>query len=94
MAPESLRDGVFTSQCDVWSFGVVLWEMATLASQPYQGLSNEQVLNYVMSGGVMERPEGCPDRLYALMESCWRFNEKHRPTFIDIIEDLLPDVKH
>lgn len=47
MAPESLKDGVFTSSSDVWSYGVVLWEMATLASQPYQGLSNDQVLRYV-----------------------------------------------
>merc|ERR1712071_421411 len=92
MAPESLRDGVFTSQCDVWSFGVVLWEMATLASQPYQGLSNEQVLKYVMDGGVMERPERCPDRLYDLMKTCWYYQAKHRPTFLDIIADLLPDV--
>lgn len=45
MAPECLRDGVFTSSSDVWSYGVVLWEMVTLASQPYQGLANEQV-NY------------------------------------------------
>ncbi|XP_046460767.1 insulin-like peptide receptor isoform X3 [Daphnia pulex] len=92
MAPESLRDGVYTSQCDVWSFGVVLWEMATLASQPYQGLTNEQVLKYVIDGGVMERPEGCPDRLYNLMESCWQYVAKRRPTFIDLIENLLPDV--
>lgn len=92
MAPESLRDGVFTSQCDVWSFGVVLWEMATLASQPYQGLANEEVLKYVMEGGVMERPENCPDRLYNLMASCWHYQAKLRPTFLDIIEDLYPDV--
>lgn len=43
MAPESLKDGVFTIFSDVWSYGVVLWEMVTLASQPYQGLSNDQV---------------------------------------------------
>lgn len=92
MAPESLQDGVYTSQSDVWSFGVVLWEMVTLASQPYQGLSNEQVLKYVIDGGVMERPDGCPDRLYALMESCWQNIARRRPTFIEIIENLLPDV--
>lgn len=43
MAPESLKDGVFSSYSDVWSYGVVLWEMVTFASQPYQGLSNDQV---------------------------------------------------
>lgn len=43
MAPESLKDGVFSSFSDVWSYGVVLWEMVTFASQPYQGLSNDQV---------------------------------------------------
>lgn len=45
------------------SYGVVLWEMATLASQPYQGLSNEQVLKYVIDGGIMEKPEDCLDKL-------------------------------
>jgi serine/threonine protein kinase len=64
MAPESLKDGVFTTYSDVWSYGVVLWEMATLASQPYQGLSNEAVLKYVVDGGKMQRPENCPQKLY------------------------------
>jgi len=42
---------------------VVLWEMATLAAQPYQGLSNPQVLEFVGNGGTMEMPDGCPTRL-------------------------------
>lgn len=45
------------------SFGVVLWEIATLAEQPYQGLSNEQVLRFVMEGGLLEKPQNCPDML-------------------------------
>lgn len=48
MSPESLKDGVFSSSSDAFSYGVVLWEMATLASQPYQGLSNEQVLRLII----------------------------------------------
>ncbi|XP_048513218.1 insulin-like receptor [Athalia rosae] len=92
MAPESLKDGVFTSFSDVWSYGVVLWEMVTLASQPYQGLSNDQVLRYVIDGGVMERPENCPDSLYTLMRRTWNHKPNQRPTFLDIATMLLSEV--
>lgn len=91
MAPESLKDGVFTSSSDVWSYGVVLWEMATLASQPYQGLSNDQVLRYVIDGGVMERPENCPDKLYTLMKRCWQHKPSARPSFLELCAMLLED---
>ncbi|XP_052740241.1 insulin receptor isoform X1 [Bicyclus anynana] len=90
MSPESLKDGVFSSNTDVWSYGVVLWEMATLAMQPYQGLSNEQVLRYVVEGGVMERPEHCPDRLYELMRACWAHRANQRPSFLQLVANLAP----
>ncbi|XP_053679248.1 insulin-like receptor [Anopheles nili] len=91
MAPESLKDGMFSSSSDVFSYGVVLWEMATLASQPYQGLTNDQVLRYVIDGGVMERPENCPDKLYELMRICWQHRASARPSFKVIIGMLLSD---
>ncbi|XP_022901274.1 insulin-like receptor isoform X1 [Onthophagus taurus] len=91
MAPESLKDGVFSSSSDIWSYGVVLWEMATLASQPYQGLSNDQVLRYVIDSGIMERPENCPDKLYHLMRQCWKYKYAERPSFLDLVSMLLED---
>uniref|UniRef100_A0A8C5SNX4 Tyrosine-protein kinase receptor n=1 Tax=Laticauda laticaudata TaxID=8630 RepID=A0A8C5SNX4_LATLA len=92
MAPESLKDGVFTAYSDVWSFGVVLWEISSLAEQPYQGLSNEQVLKFVMDGGCLEWPENCAERLHNLMQMCWQYNPKMRPSFIEIIEMLKEDL--
>ncbi|KAJ6664292.1 hypothetical protein lerEdw1_008511 [Lerista edwardsae] len=92
MAPESLKDGVFTAYSDVWSFGVVLWEISSLAEQPYQGLSNEQVLKFVMDGGCLERPENCAERLHNLMQMCWQYNPKMRPSFTEIIEMLKDDL--
>lgn len=91
MSPESLKDGVFTTQGDVWSYGVVLWEMVTLATMPYQGLTNEQVLKWVISRHIMERPEHCPDKLYQIMKLCWHYNPKSRPKFTDIVDMLLDD---
>uniref|UniRef100_A0A7N8Y4L7 Tyrosine-protein kinase receptor n=1 Tax=Mastacembelus armatus TaxID=205130 RepID=A0A7N8Y4L7_9TELE len=92
MAPESLKDGVFTAHSDCWSFGVVLWEISTLAEQPYQGLSNEQVLKFVMDGGYLDRPDNCPERMHNLMQMCWQYNPKMRPTFHEIIEMLREDL--
>jgi len=91
MAPESIKDGKFTSQSDVWSYGVVLWEMATLAEQPYQGFTNDEVMKYVKDGNKMRRPEDCPDILYNLMSECWNNNPNDRPTFLEICQRLLPD---
>eukprot|EP00079_Xenopus_tropicalis_P012260 XP_002939040.2 PREDICTED: insulin receptor-related protein isoform X2 [Xenopus tropicalis] len=88
MSPESLKDGIFTTYSDVWSFGVVLWEIATLAEQPYQGMANEQVLHFVIDNGILEKPENCPDRLHELMRWCWQKNPKHRPSFIQILESI------
>jgi serine/threonine protein kinase len=88
MSPESLADGIFTSQSDVWSFGVVLWEMATLAEQPYQGLANEQVLQFVLAGGILERPLCCPDVVHRLMVACWLRRPSRRPRFLQIVMDL------
>uniref|UniRef100_A0AAQ4QGR6 Tyrosine-protein kinase receptor n=1 Tax=Gasterosteus aculeatus aculeatus TaxID=481459 RepID=A0AAQ4QGR6_GASAC len=92
MAPESLKDGVFTANSDCWSFGVVLWEISTLAEQPYQGLSNEQVLKFVMDGGYLDRPDNCADRIHNLMQMCWQYNPKMRPAFQEVIEMLREDL--
>ncbi|NWT18078.1 INSRR protein, partial [Vireo altiloquus] len=88
MSPEALKDGIFNTQSDVWSFGVVLWEIATLAEQPYQGMSNEQVLRFVMDNGILERPENCPDKLHELMCLCWQQNPRQRPSFVQLLERI------
>nr|Q25410.1 RecName: Full=Putative molluscan insulin-related peptide(s) receptor; Contains: RecName: Full=Putative molluscan insulin-related peptide(s) receptor alpha chain; Contains: RecName: Full=Putative molluscan insulin-related peptide(s) receptor beta chain; Flags: Precursor [Lymnaea stagnalis]CAA59353.1 putative receptor for molluscan insulin-related peptide(s) [Lymnaea stagnalis] len=93
MAPESLKDGVFTSLSDVWSYGVVMWEMVTLAAQPYQGLSNEEVVKFISDGYIMELPENCPNEMAYLMQHCWAKKPNQRPTFKAIIEYLLPKLK-
>ena len=86
MAPETLRDGTATSASDVWSFGIVLWEMVTLAEQPYQGLSNQQVVDRIINGYTIPKPEGCPEELYQVMRDCWQKRETQRPTFLDLCQ--------
>nr|AVT56261.1 insulin receptor 2 [Boisea trivittata] len=88
MAPESLNDGVFTSKSDVWSYGVVLWEMATLACQPYQGMSNEHVLTFVVSGNKLDLPPVYPKPFKTIMHSCWRWKARFRPSFLQILDEL------
>lgn len=63
MAPESLVDGLFSCQSDVWAFGVLCWEVLTHGQQPYPARSNLEVLNYVREGGRLNKPLICPDDL-------------------------------
>ena len=84
MSPESISDGKFTSLSDVWSYGVVLWEIATLAELPFQGLSNQEVVSYVKSGQHLPLPENCSDLLRKIMSKCWQAEPNLRPTFVNI----------
>ena len=59
MAPESLTDHVYTTKSDVWGFGILLWELVTLGSSPYPGVSPEQLFRLLQSGYRMVRPRGC-----------------------------------
>ncbi|XP_071055369.1 proto-oncogene tyrosine-protein kinase ROS isoform X1 [Onthophagus taurus] len=88
MAPESLVDGVFTSQSDVWSFGVLLWEIMTLGQQPYPARNNLEVLHYVRRGGRLGKPTDCPEKLHDLMLLCWSFEPEGRPTFKYCLDTL------
>ncbi|XP_039726973.1 proto-oncogene tyrosine-protein kinase ROS isoform X1 [Pteropus medius] len=88
MAPESLIDGIFTTQSDVWSFGILIWEILTLGHQPYPAHSNLDVLNYVQTGGRLEPPRHCPDDLWNLMAQCWAQEPDQRPTFQKIQDQL------
>uniref|UniRef100_G1SJ95 Tyrosine-protein kinase receptor n=1 Tax=Oryctolagus cuniculus TaxID=9986 RepID=G1SJ95_RABIT len=88
MAPESLMDGIFTTQSDVWSFGILIWEILTLGHQPYPAHSNLDVLNYVQAGGRLEPPRNCPDDLWNLMTQCWAQESDQRPSFHKIQDQL------
>ena len=58
MSPESLSDGLFTPMSDIWSYGVLLYEMITFGSFPFQGMSNNQVLGHIKNGNTLDVPNG------------------------------------
>ena len=63
MAPESIMYGKFTTATDVWSFGVVMWEVFTYGQQPYVGMTNEEVIKFVTKQGTLEPPSSCPQKV-------------------------------
>lgn len=63
MAPESVCDGVYTNKSDVWSFGIVVWEILTLGYQPYFGMENIQVIEHIKNGGILQIPPKCPPEM-------------------------------
>ncbi|KAL9701713.1 hypothetical protein quinque_005154 [Culex quinquefasciatus] len=81
MAPEALQYHIFSRETDVWAFGIVLWEIATLGCTPYPTLSGREVVRNVPSGARPEIPPDCRPELYDLMQRTWRKDPRQRPTF-------------
>ncbi|CAD7003841.1 fibroblast growth factor receptor homolog 1 [Ceratitis capitata] len=89
MAPESLQEKFYDSQSDVWSYGVLLWEIMTFGEQPYPNImSAEELYSYLITGQRMEKPARCSLNIYMLMRQCWHFDANVRPTFGEIVENL------
>ncbi|XP_044250142.1 fibroblast growth factor receptor homolog 1 [Drosophila takahashii] len=87
MAPESLQEKFYDSKSDVWSYGILLWEIMTYGQQPYPTImSAEELYAYLMSGQRMEKPAKCSMNIYILMRQCWHFNADDRPPFTEIVE--------
>eukprot|EP01119_Soliformovum_irregulare_P019163 TRINITY_DN6013_c0_g1_i1.p1 TRINITY_DN6013_c0_g1~~TRINITY_DN6013_c0_g1_i1.p1 ORF type:complete len:118 (-),score=25.02 TRINITY_DN6013_c0_g1_i1:13-366(-) len=90
-APETLTHARQSVASDVWSFGIVLWEVFSYGGRPYPGMNNIEATDYVLAGNVMKAPSGCPAEIYSLMVDCWNMKPQERPLFPEIlsrIEDM------
>ncbi|CAH1788194.1 unnamed protein product [Owenia fusiformis] len=87
-APEALNFGRYTSLCDVWSFGILMWEVFSGGSTPYSGMTNQQARDKIDMGYRMPAPEGTPDAAYKLMMKCWEYEPDQRPHFDAIFREL------
>nr|XP_012229232.1 PREDICTED: vascular endothelial growth factor receptor kdr-like isoform X1 [Linepithema humile] len=88
MAIESIRDRIFSTQSDIWSFGIVLWEFFSLAKTPYPGMEAEKQYQKLIEGYRMEQPEYAIDEVYDIMLQCWKAKPTLRPSFSDLVESI------
>ena len=95
-AIEAILHNYFTTKCDVWSFGVLLYELITYGRFPYPGMSDAEVIEKLQTDYRMPCPNGCPEQLYEIMGECWRDEATSRPTF-KVLQgrlELLSGTKH
>ncbi|CAD5212354.1 unnamed protein product [Bursaphelenchus xylophilus] len=87
-APEALREGAFTNKSDVWSYGVLLWEIYSFGRVPYPRIPIQDVVRHIERGYRMEPPEACPTPMNDLMTECWNLSPSERPSFAMIVARL------
>ena len=89
LAPEAAMYGHFTNKSDVWSFGILLYELITYGGVPYGEMSNAQVIKELQIGHRMPAPVDCPEYLYEIMTDCWRDDLALRPTFESLLNQWI-----
>ncbi|KAI1731168.1 protein tyrosine kinase domain-containing protein [Ditylenchus destructor] len=88
LPPESINYRKFSTQSDVYMFGVCVWEILMYGVKPWQGVRNHEVILRVERGEILLQPDGCPDSLYSLMKSTWVLDPKCRPTMVHVKDYL------
>ncbi|XP_077027207.1 angiopoietin-1 receptor isoform X2 [Agelaius phoeniceus] len=88
MAIESLNYSVYTTNSDVWSYGVLLWEIVSLGGTPYCGMTCAELYEKLPQGYRLEKPLNCDDEVYDLMRQCWKEKPYERPSFAQILVSL------
>uniref|UniRef100_A0A6J0U0K4 receptor protein-tyrosine kinase n=2 Tax=Amniota TaxID=32524 RepID=A0A6J0U0K4_9SAUR len=88
MAIESLNYSVYTTNSDVWSYGVLLWEIVSLGGTPYCGMTCAELYEKLPQGYRLEKPLNCDDEVFDLMRQCWREKPYERPSFAQILVSL------
>ncbi|XP_048404116.1 macrophage-stimulating protein receptor [Stegostoma tigrinum] len=88
MALESLQTQKFTTKSDVWSFGVLLWELLTRGAPPYPEIDPYDITRFLLKGRRLPQPEYCPDELYNIMLRCWDPKPEMRPLFTEIVYEI------
>ncbi|XP_043102415.1 protein-tyrosine kinase 6 isoform X2 [Puntigrus tetrazona] len=83
-APEAISHGRFSNKSDVWSFGVLLYEMFSYGGVPYPAFSNQEVYSMITSGYRMPSPSKCPSHIYEIMLMCWKDSAHERPDFNEL----------
>ena len=97
MAPESIIDSTYTAKSDVWSYGVVLWEIFSFGATPYSGLCNFQVIDFIVCGNRLAAPETCSPLLRTIMIDCFQVNPDLRPSFTELhamLQTISIDMRH
>nr|XP_047132657.1 uncharacterized protein LOC100200642 [Hydra vulgaris] len=88
MSVEAIFDQMFTVCSDVWSYGILLFEIVTLGGTPYPRINNRELLTLLKSGYRMGRPENCSEPMYDIMLRCWSEDPLQRPTFTELREQF------
>ncbi|XP_072035876.1 uncharacterized protein [Amphiura filiformis] len=88
LSVESLQMRIYTGKSDAWSYGILLWEIATLGGTPYPEMETKFLNFHLNNGYRMPKPENCDSELYEMMKKCWKENPESRPSFKDIVFDL------
>lgn len=88
MAPEAIFSDEFSEKSDVWSYGVLVWEVYSLGQTPFEDRPDEEVLKCIKDDLRLTKPENCPDTMASVMKKCWDTSPDARPTFDKLYAEI------